>query len=260
MKIIDPHDLVPLNVFDVLLVDPVYSFQGAESADSPLVNQFPGLYHPEAKIMWAHRDLTAVVLVAARICEHSFGWRLRVADCLRTVEAQARMAGYGYHPSLVSKPGCGGHPRAMAVDIVPEHRIGGQWQFVDMGVPFDRFAPDPEDDNPAARDYTGFDVPLDKAEHIYLDRQRLEFAMRKAGEICGMEIWPLPHEWWDFRFLPSYYEQFAPLKEADLLPVQRLIDPDVAAVCDVLSGRYSDEMDLAISSVRRIVDASVFSG
>jgi len=255
MKKIDVNnDLVPLNVFEndsKLVVDPVYTFKAHQSVESPLTNQFPALYHEEAKIMWGNKDLVAVTVLASEMCHHLHGWRLRVADCLRTVEAQEGMEGYGYHPSLVSLPGTGAHPRAMAIDIIPEFQDdNGEWQEVDMGVPFDHFSDDPETDNPAARDYVTFGS-IEASAKVYENRRKLEFAMYKSAEFLGQPMAPLPDEYWDFRFPNDVSDEYAPLRDNDLLPIQRQINPDVLAVHECLkTGEYPQSIQKSISEVQ----------
>jgi D-alanyl-D-alanine dipeptidase len=257
MQKLDYHDFVPVNAFAELIADPVYSFAGNTSPESPLTNQFPGLYSPDAKIVWGHKNLIAIAVLAARICKARFGWRLRVADCLRPVEAQEKMEKYGYHPALVSKPGCGAHPRGMAIDLIPEVQVNGEWQMVEMGVPYDYFVDNPETSNPAARDYTRFDTSFEEAQNIYLNRQSLEFAVRRAAAELGHAISPLPQEWWDFRFGPDIFGNFAPLRESDLPPMLRLIDPDLSAVRDVLAGKYPDYMAAEIARINELAETKM---
>jgi D-alanyl-D-alanine dipeptidase len=146
------------------------------------------------------------------------GFRFVLTDCLRTTDAQARMADTKivqanphWRDVLLSSPGKGAHPRAMAVDILLEDRNG---DVIDMGVPLDYFSTDPND-NPAARDY-----PF--PPRIQANRKLLEGLMVSSAQELGHEILPLPSEWWDFRFPPSVYEQYAPLSDSDLPPEMKM--------------------------------------
>lgn len=249
MKDIDPYDLVPINAFGEIITDPVYTFRYGRNTGSPLKNKFPGLYHRNASVIWGHKDIVTVTLLAARICRLEFNWRLRVADCLRTIDAQIAMSTYGYHSSLVSLPGSGAHPRAMAIDIVAEKKNRGRWQLVNMGTDFDDFPENPEKENPAARDYTEFNRSSGDAVDIFLNRQRLEFSMRKAAALLGFKIWPLEQEWWDFRFPSPYVEEFKPLREDDLLPAQKQLNPDINEIQKILNGRYPDAIKSTLSGI-----------
>lgn len=204
--------------------------------------------------MWAHKDIAATTLLAANICHDQFGWRLKINDCLRTVEAQEGMAQYNYDPALVSTPGSGAHPRAMAIDIEPIDKNGNR---VPMGTAFDYFAED-INDNPAARDYTKFRGSTAQVFEIWTNRQRLEFAMRYAATSLGHEILPLPQEFWDFREIEEKWGLYEPLKESDLLPCQRLIDVDVEAMNAILKGVLPDRIKQNLEEVKmRANDAHI---
>ena len=216
---IPPADLVALD--DLvgkypLKVDLVYA-----RGDHPRNIFKTAIYRPDAK-MWAHKDLARVIIRAAEICFARTGWMFEIKDCLRTVEAQEKMRQtdivkrnphWLQEPGrLLSPPGLGGHPRGMAVDIVLLDAIGHE---IDMGTEFDHLSED-RTNNPAARSYLKF------PENILSNRRVLEDAMLDAGKECAMEIYPLPQEWWDFRFLPEYTKRFAPLCDAELLPPMRM--------------------------------------
>lgn len=249
MKTINVDTLIPVNAFEEdypVRVDVVYA-----KPDHP-DNHFPDLYHPEAKLMWVQEDLAAVTLLAAKICHALYGWTLKINDSLRPVEAQEKMAEYGYHPDLVSVPGTGAHPRAMAIDLEPLDETG---KPVPMGTTFDHFVDDPvNDDNPAARDFVKFEGSVAEKAQFWQNRQRLEFAMRCAATKTGQIIWPLPQEWWDFRFESALSDQYAPLYEADLRPYQRLIAPDVGAVEAIAEGRFPPAVSDAIARLKRRVE------
>lgn len=222
MKKIPPEDLICLNdLVDryPIGVDLVYAQPHHPE------NMFKTeIYRPEAK-MWGHKDLVDIVLHAAKICHEQYGWRFIIKDCLRTTDAQQRMSETAVvkanphwlqEPNrLLSPPGMGGHPRGMAVDIDP---IDSQGHAVDMGTPFDYLTTDRQH-NPAARSFNGF------APHVLENRQRLEKAMLEGATFFKRPILPLPQEWWDFRFLPDYTRQFAPLSDADLPPAMQMTRP-----------------------------------
>ncbi len=221
MKLIKPDDLVDIaaRAHDSgvdLRTDLIYA-----DAAHPLNQTFcTAIYRPDAR-MWMHRDLAPVVLKAAARANDA-GYRFVLTDCLRTTDAQARMAqtpivranphwtapGPGM---LLSPPGAGAHPRGMAVDILVETLEGVE---LDMGTQLDHFSEDPAD-NPAARDYR---MP----PAIAANRILLEGWMMDAAHATGRPILPLPSEWWDFRFPSEIYEQYAPLSDADLPPHMKM--------------------------------------
>ena len=202
-------------------------------------NQFPGLYHPEAKLIWCHQDLALVVLIAARTVRQDFGWTLKINDGLRPVEAQEKMQDSHFHPDLVSAPGKGAHPRAMAVDVEPLDHAS---RPVEMGTSFDYFAQAPGPDvNPAHREYSGAFQDADK-NLVNKNRNRLSHAMLEAGRRASLDIVPLPQEWWDFRFPPDIVYTYAPLRDRDLRPVQRMIEPDVSEIKALMAGHLTAEL------------------
>lgn len=241
---ISPDDLVPLNAFEGLYPIAVHVAYADATYEH---NHFKNLYHPEAQIMWAHKDMAAVILYAALIAQTRHGWTLQMKDCLRPVEAQIKMAAYGYDATYISSPGGGGHPRGMAVDICPLDKNGA---CIDMGTPYDFFAPDPNE-NPSARDYAGL------PSLIKQNRAALEDVMVTAGEKMGNIIVPLLSEWWDFRFSKETFLRFDPLTESDLAPYQRMIDPDVSGIKSILAGNYPASVMSAIQDVERRVTAAV---
>lgn len=213
MKSIDPNDLINIEAEAIargvdLRVDLIYA-----QADHPLNSTFKeAIYRPDAKL-WLYRDLAEIVLLAAQNCPYRFV----VTDGLRTMDAQQRMIDTAIvraNPHwvadgpnmLLSKPGGGGHPRGMAVDIYLEDKHG---HVLDMGTVLDYFSTDPAD-NPAARSYKGL------APEAYRNRTLLDTAMMEAAKTLGTPILPLPSEWWDFRLEPDFYNSFSPLCDADL--------------------------------------------
>ena len=149
------------------------------------------------------------------------------------------MTEYGFHPSLVSLPGQGPHPRGMVADAEP---LGEDGYFIDMGTDFDHFSQNVEQDNPAARNYTQFSKDTSENNTILKNRQDFEFAYRSAAYFLNKSIVPMPEEWWDFREEESTWKKYDPLYEADLLPCQRLIDIDIAEIEKIADGEYPDEM------------------
>lgn len=242
---ISSDDLIPLNAFEgrfPIKIHMAYADEGYED------NHFKGLYSENAKIMWAHKDLAPVILLGSLIANRLYGWTFDLKDCLRPVEAQEKMAAYGYDPSLVSTPGSGAHPRAMAIDICP---INANGHYVDMGTPFDYFVDDPRKDNPAARAYTKFAGSAEQVANICTSRSWLETSMRIAATSLQTRILPLPQEWWDFRFNKDIFDQYLPLREADLAPYQRVIDPDIEGVTRILKGDYPETMRRAIEEIEQ---------
>lgn len=214
----NPTDFVAIDWFAAdhpVRVDLVYA-----RADHPLNIFGTALYAAEAQL-WLHKDLAKIALRAAHKLKADHGWRLILYDGLRPVDAQIRMHdtptvkidnptwGRAGNPYL-SLPGEGGHPRGMAVDIGIEG--------IDMGTVFDEMSPH------SARDFHDF------APAILANRARLETAMVEAAASLRLPLTPLPSEWWDFRFPRSYYEQFAPVRDAGLPPFMRLCEAHPRAI------------------------------
>lgn len=248
MKNLDVNHIIPLNAFEStqpIIIDVVYAQPNHPD------NLFKDLYSPHAKIMWAHKDIAAMTIRAAQICNEQYGWKLKINDCLRPVEGQEGMAVYGFDPSVVSVPGSGAHPRAMAIDIEP---IDTDGQAVPMGTSFDFFSEDVTLNNPAARNYTKFKGSHKENEEIWMNRQRLEFAMRYAATSLKREILPLAEEWWDFRELAEVWEQWKPLRESDLHSYQRLInDIDLDGIKAIIDGNIPTEIQPALNEVREVI-------
>jgi D-alanyl-D-alanine dipeptidase len=139
--------------------------------------------------------------------------RFVLTDGLRPTNAQQKMldskivkANPHWLDELLSKPGQGGHPRGMAVDIYLETLNG---DVLDMGTALDHFSTD-VNDNPAARNYKGF------APHVYQNRNLLENLMMDAAQQLNTPLLPLPSEWWDFRLPPEFFNDYTPLHDDDL--------------------------------------------
>jgi D-alanyl-D-alanine dipeptidase len=219
MKLIPPGDLVCMNDLagrEPVMIDLVYA-----QANHPENVFKTAIYHDCAKL-WLHTDLAAITVKAAQHLKSSFGYTLVLKDGLRPVEAQAKVWETDImkaHPEwaerhLFARPGMGGHPRGMAIDVSVLNADGSP---VDMGVPFDYFSEDP-DVNPAARDYTGFPA------NILKNRQDLESAFVMAAESLGLPLYPLHSEWWDFRFPKDIAHQYAPIYDADLPEQMRMMN------------------------------------
>lgn len=173
------------------------------------------IYRKEAKL-WAHRDMAKIILQAAQIV-YAQGYRLIVYDCLRTTDAQQKMLEtqrvkdnphWLEEPRLLSPPGAGAHPRAMAVDVSLETQDG---TLVDMGTPFDFLAQNAAaEHNPAHRDHPNLSA------QVRVNRRILEDAMLGAAKTLKFNLMVLPQEWWDFRFPSFIYNSYAPLSDKDL--------------------------------------------
>lgn len=217
---ISPDDLVCLDDLQSshpVKVDLVYA-----QKDHPDNIFKTNIYKPDAK-MWGHRLLVDIVLRAADICFHQKKWIFELKDFLRTTDSQGKMLETDIvkrNPQwleepgrLLSPPGKGGHPRAMAVDIILLDQNG---DAVDMGTTFDYLTEDRQN-NPAARNYTDF------SEQVLESRRFLEDCMMQAAREQGHDLLPLPQEWWDFRFLPDFTAQYQPLSDHDLPADMRIV-------------------------------------
>jgi D-alanyl-D-alanine dipeptidase len=99
----------------------------------------------------------------------------------------------------------------MAIDVCLIDKDGHD---IDMGTPFDEMS------EKSARNYQGF------SEEILQNRKMLENAFIQSAKELSLEIFPLPSEWWDFRFLAHTYDQYAPLHDHDLPPQMRMVSTD----------------------------------
>jgi len=187
---------------------------------------FCGPVYRKSARLWLYDDLASIVLLAAKRVKTRYGIPFILYDGLRTVEAQKRMQDcpavranphwLAEATRVLSPPGIGGHPRAMAIDIT----LDG----CDMGTAFDEF---PEggngpDVNRAHRLYKN--LPAD----VLNNRQILEDAMVQAARDLKLPLLPLPVEWWDFRFPAEFSNRYAPLDEVDLPPQMRMTDKPVS--------------------------------
>jgi zinc D-Ala-D-Ala dipeptidase len=179
-------------------------------------NHFGPIYDARARML-GHRDLAAVICLSATRLFQSQGWILVLKDCLRPVEAQEKMIEtdivksnphWLIEPRFLSNSGQGGHPRGMAVDV---GAIDVRGIEINFGTPFDYFSSSTNVSvNKAHRDYKNH------SDDIKNNRSILEGVIVNAAKDLGFEILPLPQEWWDFRFLSSYTNQFEPIADADL--------------------------------------------
>lgn len=207
LKTIDPRDLVPMDLFiadEPLAIDLVYA-----QAKHPENIFGIAAYHPKARLT-LHKDLARIVIAAARTIHQGHGWTLVLKDGLRPIEAQKILIETDIvrnnphwleEPRLLSSPGQGAHPRAMAIDVSVQDKNG---QPVDMGTVFDEMTPQ------SARSFKDF------SEGILQNRETLESAFMTAAAALNIPLLPLPSEWWDFRIPASHSGQYAPLSDADL--------------------------------------------
>lgn len=219
LKTVNYSEIVPMDVFagpHPVAVDLVY----ADSAHPE--NNFGRIYRKGARL-WLHEDLAAVALLASGMCRRERpGTVMVLKDGLRTVEAQTIILRSGIvrnNPHwlegpnrLLSPPGKGAHPRAMAIDISLADDNG---EVPDMGSAFD-FLSEDRAHNPSAR---GFN---DIAASARQNRQLLESSMVRAASALKIPLLPLPDEWWDFRLPGEIYETYAPLRDADLPEQMRM--------------------------------------
>lgn len=173
------------------------------------------IYKTDATL-WAYKPLGELTLQACKAIHRDHGLHMVIYDCLRTTTAQEKMLHtkrvkdnphWLEEPRLLSPPGAGGHPRGMAIDISLETADG---VLLDMGTPFDYLSEDSSPEtNPAHREHPHL------TQQVRANRKILDDAMMSAASALGIELLPLPQEWWDFRLPPHINEQFAPLSDQD---------------------------------------------
>lgn len=205
---INIDQIIPMSIFanvEPISIDLVYANKSHKR------NIFKtALYHSKAT-MWAQYDMARIIILTARKLHAIIGGKLVLQDCLRTIESQKKMQETEIvksHPEwqigenrLLAPPGHGGHPRGMAIDVCLLDKDG---ELVNMGTEFDEMTAK------SARDYTGF------SNDILDNRKMLENAFLSSASDLGLELLPLPSEWWDFRFPASTYSNYAPLNDSDL--------------------------------------------
>lgn len=208
---IDPADLLPM---EALMDNGFLRIHLAYAHENNLLFG-ERIYRPEASL-YLHRRLAKVVEYAAHAARNG-GFRIVLYDGLRTTTAQARMLEtqrvkenphWLEEPRLLSPPGKGAHPRAMAVDVSLETLDG---DLLDMGTPFDFLASDPSPVyNPAHRGYA------ELSESAAQNRALLDKFMTLGAQEAAEELVLLPQEWWDFRLPVEVYETYAALSDDDL--------------------------------------------
>lgn len=176
------------------------------------------IYHPTARL-WAHKDIAAITIGAARILNKNNGWILELKDCLRTSDSQAAMEQTQIvkdHPQWLVEPnqmlapvGGGAHPRAMAMDVCVYDIHGDE---INMGTPFDDMS---------EKSHRQYEFLNDK---IKQNRCALENAFMDSARKLNMDFLPYLPEWWDFRFPADIYKQYAPLSDADLPPQMQMTE------------------------------------
>jgi zinc D-Ala-D-Ala dipeptidase len=201
---------------DALKIDLVYA-----QADHPENIFKQAIYRSDAPCV-LHKCLASTVILAAQDMKIRHGWTLVIKDALRPVEAQEAVFATSVvranphwtadGPSrMFANPGQGGHPRGMAVDVIA---LDCQGQLVDFGTVFDAMPDDPAI-NPAHRNYDNFGSPMRSVE-VLANRQKLTQSMLDAAADCGQMLWPLRHEWWDYRLPPVFFNRYIPLSDQDL--------------------------------------------
>ncbi len=191
------------------------------------------IYRKSARL-WLHKILAEIVLEASVIANERYGLALVLYDGLRTVEAQGRMLAtkkvknnphwINKKPRLLSPPGGGAHPRAMAVDLsLYRVEAGGDNAcynpdlVLDMGTVFDYLAENPDaDHNPAHRKYA-------HCSAVTNNRKKLDDVMIAAARKLKTPLFLLPQEWWDYRLPEEIYTRYSPLHDCDLPEETRLL-------------------------------------
>lgn len=215
MKQISTSDLIDMSGREHIEIHLAYAI------DEP-PNIFGKIYRDGARL-WLHKLLAEIVIVAASYAAAD-GHTLLLYDGLRTTDAQAKMQDapivkanpqWMEEPRLLSPPGGGAHPRAMAIDLT---LIDHRGQILDMGTPFDYLAEDsaPEH-NPAHRAYPNLSF------EARANRTKLNEYMILGSEKTNTPLELLAQEWWDFRLPRDIYEQYAPLSDRDLPPDMRMV-------------------------------------
>lgn len=180
------------------------------------------IYRNDAKLH-AHVIIAKIIKEAAKTAQEA-GYRMVLYDSFRSTDAQARMLQtqavrdnpqWLEEPRLLSPPGAGAHPRGMAIDCSLETLDG---ELLDMGTPFDYLAADPSPaHNKAHRQHP------DLSDEVLHNRALLDGFMLGAAELCEMQLFLLPQEWWDFRLPREIYEQYSPLSDNDVSAEKRCI-------------------------------------
>lgn len=198
------------------------------SADNILFRE--QVYKSDAKL-WLHKDLAEIVFEAAQTCFEQHGMSFVLYDGLRTIEAQERMSqtqrvrdnpSWLEPPRMVSRPGKGGHPRGMAIDVGLMREDGS---LLDMGCAFDTISEHTDEvRNLAHRKHAHTD-------EILANREILNQSLLNAAKNQGRALHMLRAEWWDFRLPLSVYKDYQPVSEADLPEGMKLIDNPDSKIC-----------------------------
>ena len=209
------QQLIPMDLFcddEPIALDLVYT-----DKDHPENIFQTNLYRPNVRL-WVQYDLAVITLLTARLLHQKHEYTLILKDCLRTVDAQEAMQETDIvkqNPSwcidgpdrLLAPPGKGAHPFAMAIDV---GLVNDRGETIDMGSHFDQM------DETSARHYTDF------PEQILQNRQILEDSFIQSAQAHNKPLIPLPSEWWDFRLQKACFENYEPLRDADLPPQMQM--------------------------------------
>ena len=155
MQKISPDQLIPMDIFTpdaALDINVIYAHDKAP-------NIFGQIYRKDARL-WLYEDLAKIVILAAKRAAKD-GYTLTLYDGFRSFEAQEKMANskatqenpnWMEEPHrLLSPPGKGAHPRAMAIDCTLSEQNG---EALDMGTVFDLLSEIPtKAHNPAHREF-----------------------------------------------------------------------------------------------------------
>lgn len=169
------------------------------------LNNFGFVYKKNIQVC-LHKDLAKIVIEASKIAYKKYGWKLKIMDGLRTVEAQLNMLKTkkenNWPDDLVSSPGTGAHPRGMAVDILPID--AGTNEYIEMGSVYDEF------NEKSSRTYENL------PKTVLENRGKLNKIMRKAAKLNKIELVELSTEWWDFRLKEKVWGKYRAISDDDL--------------------------------------------
>ncbi len=188
------------------------------------------VYKSDAKL-WLHKDLAEIVFEAAQTCYEEHGMRFVLYDGLRTIEAQESMSqtqrvrdnpSWLEPPRMVSRPGKGGHPRGMAIDV---GLMADDGSLLNMGCAFDTISEHTDEvRNLAHRKHAHTD-------DILANREILNQSLLNAAKNQDKSLHMLRAEWWDFRLPLSVYREYQPVSEADLPEHMKLIENPDSTIC-----------------------------
>ena len=204
-RAIDPTELVDMahyrpdehHTLDIMV---------AYATSDKRINAFDKLYRDNAPLC-LHKAMADVVVDAAKTLNHTHGWKLQLLDGLRTLDAQILMKESKTTDPLwfalgkLSTPGFGGHPKGMAIDLMPLDASGSP---IDMGTGFDHLYPE----DLARRDYSSDGITPETKQN----RVIVEAAMLRAAFAQGRLLAPLESEHWDYRFPENIADGWRVLK------------------------------------------------